>query len=217
MASVAPTLRVIRAAECQTMPWKNGGGETTEIAVFPPGAGLDDFVWRVSRAKVASDGPFSVFAGVDRTLTVLEGAGMRLTIGDAEPVDLTPASAPLSFAADVPTRASLLGGAVTDLNVMTRRGSLRHAVTSLGFEPGVVAQHHTAAETVLWLCRSGRLRIEAQPRGQAQMGFELGIGDALLGQGLAASDWRLSSGQPMELFLVEIGTGESLKARERAD
>ena len=216
MASIAPTLRVIRAAECQTMPWKNGGGETTEIAVFPPGAGLDDFVWRVSRAKVASDGPFSVFAGVDRTLTVLEGAGMRLTVGNAEPVDLTAASAPLSFAADVPTRASLLGGAVTDLNVMTRRGVRWHAVTPLVGEAGAVAQRHTAAETVLWLCRGGRLRIEALPRGRAPVGFELGIGDALLGQGLAASDWRLSPGQAMELFLVEIGTGESLRPRERA-
>ena len=47
----ALTLRVIRAAECQTMPWKNGGGETTEIAVFPSGAGLDDFEWRISMAS----------------------------------------------------------------------------------------------------------------------------------------------------------------------
>ena len=31
-----------------SMPWKNGGGETTEIAVSPPGAGLDDFDWRVA-------------------------------------------------------------------------------------------------------------------------------------------------------------------------
>jgi len=40
---MAATARVIRAAECRSMPWKNGGGATTEICVRPPGAGLDDF------------------------------------------------------------------------------------------------------------------------------------------------------------------------------
>ena len=141
---------------------------------------------------------------------------MRLTIGDAEPVNLTPASAPLSFAADVPTRASLLGGAVTDLNVMTRRGSLRHAVTSLGLESGVVAQHHTAAETVLWLCYGGQACVESLPRAQPEVLFELGAGDALLSQGLPAWSWRIVAGPSTRLILVELGPGRCLKARERA-
>jgi environmental stress-induced protein Ves len=47
------------------MPWKNGGGETTEIAVFPDGAGLSDFDWRVSMARVDGDGPFSSFPGIE--------------------------------------------------------------------------------------------------------------------------------------------------------
>ena len=59
-------------------PWKNGGGTTREIAAFPPGAGLDDFGWRLSVAEVERDGPFSVFSGVDRTIVLLDGAGMRL-------------------------------------------------------------------------------------------------------------------------------------------
>ena len=50
------------------MPWKNGGGETAEIAVSPPGAALDDFDWRLSMARVETDGPFSAFPGIDRTL-----------------------------------------------------------------------------------------------------------------------------------------------------
>ena len=33
-----------------TMPWKNGGGSTTELAIFPAGANLDNFVWRLSTA-----------------------------------------------------------------------------------------------------------------------------------------------------------------------
>ncbi len=42
------------------------------------GAGLETFIWRVSVADVASDGPFSRFPGIDRTIMLLEGAGMRL-------------------------------------------------------------------------------------------------------------------------------------------
>lgn len=36
------------------------------LAAAPPGAGLDGFDWRISCARVASGGPFSVFPGVDR-------------------------------------------------------------------------------------------------------------------------------------------------------
>ena len=121
-------MRILRAGQYTRMPWKNGGGETTEIAVHPAGASIEDFGWRVSMATVASDGPFSLFPGIDRTLSVLEGEGMVLTIGDSAPGTLTPSSAPLSFPADVPTSAQLVGGPITDLNVMTRRGHFTHRV-----------------------------------------------------------------------------------------
>ena len=90
-------MRILRAADYRVMPWKNGGGTTTEITVSPDGSGLDDFDWRVSMARVASSGPFSGFAGVDRTLAVLEGEGIVLDIAGQSPATLTRASAPLSF------------------------------------------------------------------------------------------------------------------------
>jgi environmental stress-induced protein Ves len=127
-----PIRRLTRAA-FKSMPWKNGGGEMAEITVFPPGAGLDEFGWRLSMARVAADGPFSNFAGIDRTLTVLDGAGFRLTVDGVEHL-LTPASAPLRFAGDVPASAALLAGPVTDLNVMTRRGAFRHEVHRMALE-----------------------------------------------------------------------------------
>lgn len=114
-------MRILRVADHKTMPWKNGGGVTTEIVVFPADAGLDDFLWRVSTARVEQDGPFSMFPGIDRSLSILEGEGLDLTI-DGEPVRLTKGSAPFAFAADVPVGSRLIGGAVVDLNVMTRRG-----------------------------------------------------------------------------------------------
>lgn len=121
-------MRILRAAGYRVMPWKNGGGTTTEIAVSPDGAGLDHFDWRVSMAKVETGGPFSSFAGIDRTLSVLEGDGVVLDIAGQPPARLTADSAPLAFPGDAPTSAALIGGPITDLNVMTRRGRMAHGV-----------------------------------------------------------------------------------------
>ena len=122
-------MRILRAADYRRMPWKNGGGETVEIAVFPEDAALADFGWRVSMATVASDGPFSVFPGIDRTLAVLSGDGMDLSIAGIGERLLTPESEALAFPADAPTTARLTGGPITDLNVMTRRGRFTHRMS----------------------------------------------------------------------------------------
>jgi environmental stress-induced protein Ves len=127
-------MRILRAADYRVMPWKNGGGTTTEIVVSPDGAGLDDFDWRISMARVETSGPFSSFTGIDRTLSVLEGEGIVLDIAGRSPARLTGASAPLSFPGDVPTGATLIGGPITDLNVMTRRGRISHTVERLSGE-----------------------------------------------------------------------------------
>ncbi|MDX8528681.1 HutD family protein [Mesorhizobium sp. MSK_1335] len=121
-------MQILRAAGYRVMPWKNGGGTTTEIAVSPDGAGLDDFDWRISMARVETSGPFSSFAGIDRTLSVLEGEGIMLDIAGQPAARLTAASAPLAFPGDVPTSAALINGPITDLNVMTRRGRMMHKV-----------------------------------------------------------------------------------------
>jgi len=121
-------MRVLRWADYRHMPWKNGGGETAEIAAFPEGANMDDFGCRISMASVATDGPFSAFPGVDRTLTIVEGNGIDLTVGNAPPVRLTAGSPPHSFPGDAPAFARLIDGPVLDLNVMTRRGKFSHRV-----------------------------------------------------------------------------------------
>jgi environmental stress-induced protein Ves len=121
-------MKLILFADLTPKPWKNGGGTTTEIAVSPEGAGFDDFDWRLSVADVASDGPFSLFPRIDRTLTLIEGKGLAMQIDGRAPVTLTTASAPLAFPGDVPVSATLIDGAIRDFNVMTRRGRYSHKV-----------------------------------------------------------------------------------------
>jgi uncharacterized protein len=166
-------MKILRSADHKRMPWKNGGGETVEIAISPQGAGLADFDWRVSMATVASDGPFSVFPGIDRTLSILEGNGMRLLIEGRDPVVLTRESDPLAFAADIAVSATLPDGAITDLNVMTRRSTLRHAVARIEID-GEKRQEFTRGSFMLF-CASGTVTVDAGPER-----IELGAGDALL-------------------------------------
>jgi environmental stress-induced protein Ves len=112
------------------MPWKNGGGLTEEIATRPADAGLDDFELRVSIAEVARDGPFSRFPGIDRTITLIEGAGMRLARGDRDIVMRTPFE-PYAFSGDVPIDCALIDGPIRDFNVMVRRHRGRGSVTAV--------------------------------------------------------------------------------------
>jgi len=118
--------RLLPASGYRRMRWKNGGGETTEILIEPPAATLDGFDWRLSMARVESAGPFSIFAGVDRSLVLLEGEGLRFhPVGRGETI-LDRQTPPIEFPADVAVEAAPIGGPVLDFNVMSRRSRCRH-------------------------------------------------------------------------------------------
>jgi uncharacterized protein len=115
----------LRWSEYRSMPWKNGGGTTREVASgtmhaplasMEPGAGFD---WRVSVADVDAGGSFSTFPGIDRVITLVEGEGMVLTV-DGTPHPVGPLS-PFAFSGDATTDCRLETGAVRNMNVMTRR------------------------------------------------------------------------------------------------
>ncbi|MFH9421641.1 HutD family protein [Streptomyces sp. NPDC017529] len=114
-------MRVLRAAGRTASAWSNGGGVTREIAAAPPGAGWDAFDWRVSLAEVGRDGPYSALPGVDRILTVADGAGLELTVGGTRH-ELPACYRPFAFPGDAATECRLLDGPVVNFNVMLRRG-----------------------------------------------------------------------------------------------
>jgi environmental stress-induced protein Ves len=136
--------------DLQTLPamaWKNGGGVTREIVREPTGASLDDFDWRVSVADIAAAGPFSRFVGIDRHLLLLEGDGVHLTSAEAGlDVNLLADDTVLAFSGDVDMSSQLLGGAVRDFNVMTKRGvwqaqvSVWTGAASIQAQAGLVLQ-----------------------------------------------------------------------------
>ena len=164
---------LIRGADLVAAPWKNGGGVTREVAAFPEGAGLDAFVWRVSIADVAQAGPFSRFAGIDRTLVLLSGAGMLLdetrdeTVADgAQGVKTHALTQPLDmacFTGEAPIDARLVNGATRDFNLMVRRGAATGEVAAWRGE----TQCTLSADVVLLYCAQGSVAVtlsDAQPQ-----------------------------------------------------
>ena len=164
-----------------TSPWKNGGGVTHEIArADVAGAWL----WRLSIAEVASDGPFSRFEGLSRVLTVIEGAGMDLVTPEAT---LWAAPfVPVAFSGDTPVEGRLRDGPIRDFNLIhdARRISASVAVIN-GPHAGQAGAGTTA---VLHLAGSVQADNTTLPQGAVALG---GIEGFVLGPDARALIVRL--------------------------
>ncbi len=130
-------MRRIVSAEYRQMPWRNGGGTTTEIFVAPAEG---RFVQRVSIASIASDGPFSRYDGYDRHIMLLAGEGMTLDCGVHGTIDLRTPLEPRTFSGDWAVHGALVDGAVRDFNLIVDR-----ALASSSLEVRVLAEPETLA------------------------------------------------------------------------
>ena len=125
-----PNIQIIRYEVCESILWKNGGGSTKQLLIWPKGADLSNFDFRISIATISSDGPFSLFHGIDRQLCILEGEGVRLHIkgndlGQSDEIVLRPNDPPLCFSGETQIESKLLANQILDFNVMTRRGNYK--------------------------------------------------------------------------------------------
>ena len=164
------TARTIRSGDCRVMPWRNGQGSTTELAVEPPGASLDGFFWRASIAELRGSGPFSTFAGYERLIVQLDGPPMSLAHGGGSPVTLQPL-VPHAFSGDDQTDCAV-DGLAHDFNLIVRRD---HACATLEVRrlgDGEVLVLTAGAVTVLHLL-DGELAVFD--------GALLGVGDTSIG------------------------------------
>ncbi len=163
----------LTGAKYTRQPWKNGRGVTTELWRLECNG---QRLVRLSRAAVVEDGPFSLFPGIERNLTVLSGPGFRLTGGGLD-IRCDPLR-PVAFPGDVALHASETGaGPSDDFNVMTARGLPKPWVRP--------AQNET-------LRRQGLLALYALGSCQVN-GAQVACDDLILTQGSA----RLKGDPPM--------------------
>ena len=157
--------QLIRYQDCPSTPWKNGGGNTKQLLISPINAELTEFDYRISIASIGSNGPFSLFNGIDRQLVILEGDGVQLSIdshegakqindlganekiqGDTDTTEykqLTPINSPFCFTGETSITSQLLGSDVIDFNVMTKRGVFKAHTQRLNFD-GIFIEENTA-------------------------------------------------------------------------
>ena len=107
------------------MPWKNDGGTTREICKQADETGV---LWRASIATIHQSGPFSLFPGCDRIITLIDGPPVALDFEDGETLTLE-TFAPQRFSCDRPVSAAIAGTS-HDLNLIWRRDavSVAHSV-----------------------------------------------------------------------------------------
>jgi environmental stress-induced protein Ves len=107
-----------------SVPWKNGGGTTRQLAVEPADATSSDFLWRISIAQIDAPGEFSAFPGIDRTILLWRGDGVTLRSSAWPNHRIDDPRTPFFFHGEEDVVCDLLGGPTLDLNLMVRRGKV---------------------------------------------------------------------------------------------
>jgi uncharacterized protein len=114
-------MQVLELASVPLQPWRNGGGVTQELLVWPQARSkTDDWQCRISVARIDQDGPFSAYPDVDRWFTVLTGQGVLLRFAHHR-VALDTNTGPLQFDGAAAPACDLQDGPTQDLNLMLRR------------------------------------------------------------------------------------------------
>lgn len=143
------TVRFIPASELHPQPWKNGGGVTRQLAIYPEHATQDDFIWRVSAADLTQPGPFSTWCDVDRILVLTGGESLLLTRTETGQHQRLMRGERIYFAGETPFEAALPDGPVRDFNLMLRRKQahgcvdMRRTAQKLPLRPGDTLLHCT--------------------------------------------------------------------------
>jgi environmental stress-induced protein Ves len=187
-------LHLFSEQQLKVSPWRNGGGETREVVSWPPAA--SDFDWRVSIATIASDGAFSLFPGVDRSISLLSGAGVLLSspagTAQAQRIHhrLAHIGQPFAFAGEQALNAQLLGTVTTDFNLMTCRQRVSGVVHAVAHHQ----QIDVADGGVLFVVR-GSWQLAGE------MTLEGGQGVWWSADQRAAESWQITAETPESLLL----------------
>ncbi len=162
-------MKILRYADLVPVPWKNGGGVTREIARQEEGG---EFIWRLSIAEVASEGPFSAFPGLQRILTVIDGPGMLLDRPNL-PALAANLFEPVAFTGDEPVNGRLPNGPCRDFNVIWNPEFASASVTVADRQSTTVTD---STESVIGiLCLTGIVHLSS---GQTLEPFDFGFLDA---------------------------------------
>jgi uncharacterized protein len=124
-------MRIIRKSDLVEGRWRNGMGVSWDIAADSDGFAAGEFDWRLAIARIDADVPFSLYEGVDRVFTMMEGNGLDLEFEDSRMLPVCHANVPHFFSCDVPAFCHLHDGVCFALNLFVKRGKWTVAVDIL--------------------------------------------------------------------------------------
>jgi len=113
-------ITIISPKEFKAIPWKNGLGVTTELAISKPGD-IHHFDWRLSIASVVENGVFSNFSGYQRNLILISGDGLTLQHDNQHVDTLNHILDIAHFDGGCETLGQLHNGAIKDFNIITNK------------------------------------------------------------------------------------------------
>ncbi|MGK5087822.1 HutD family protein [Bdellovibrionota bacterium FG-2] len=167
----------LTSRDFKQMPWKNGKGTTTQIAIYPPEAEFpgDAFLWRVSSAPIDESGAFSTFPGYDRLLMITEGSGIIL---NGKPLVC---GQPLGFSGEEASQGELIQGPVRDLGIIYRRGEVRAQIALSAIPKGGPSTLTLPlnSEFHLFVCVQGEFKVHNAPTERLATGECLFVRDSL--------------------------------------
>jgi environmental stress-induced protein Ves len=99
-------------------PWRNGAGWTRTVCAHEEDG---EVLWRISVADITAAGPFSQFAGMDRTAVMVQGGRLQLSNADGQ-LQLDGIGSQIQFPGEWALHCSAPQGTTQLLNIMVRRG-----------------------------------------------------------------------------------------------
>jgi environmental stress-induced protein Ves len=134
--------------------WKNGGGETIQLAIYPTDSSFEEenFHWRVNRARIKKSGPFSEYKRFRRGLIQLSGGPIRL---GGQKLKLFE---PFLFAGDKPIHCEVTGDEAIDINVLVNPAWGEFKMTSYQLEKGKKLARY--ADFVGYYCHEGEMEVD---------------------------------------------------------
>jgi environmental stress-induced protein Ves len=114
-------MTLLTPAQYRRIPWKNGGGTSTDIATDSATGGE---VWRFGRTPILVAGPFSDYTGYDRVQVLIKGRGLVLDTPDGE-IDVRTPFAPVHYRGEVRIVSRLEGGPVEVVNLIGLRARVK--------------------------------------------------------------------------------------------
>ncbi len=133
MASSRLSAVILRKNERQKMPWKNGQGLTSEIAVYPDDSNISEnsFLWRLSSAEIATEGSFSSFPGYERYLALVKGDALQLNFEPSKRKVLLQLGKVCRFSGSDSVSSVLSKGPIEDLNLIYEESRVKTVFESI--------------------------------------------------------------------------------------